>query len=70
MTPEQEHLVLKILSGLADTQLVIRDYYGSNFFECLFCTCASAVFKDDFKHAPDCPVALAQQLRKTIHDDN
>jgi len=69
MTPEQEQLVLKIVSQLADTQLVIGHYYGDHLFECLFCHAEPSVYSIAFKHAPDCPVLLAQQLRKTINDE-
>ena len=71
MTPEQEQLVLKMLSKLADMQLVSHDRhsYGYNLYACLFCDGEPSVFRSDFSHYHDCPVILAQQLRKTINDD-
>ena|SRR5260221_864797 len=68
MTIEQEQLICKIATQLQEADL-LQFYYWQQAYECSLCNGEPAAFKDDFKHAPDCPLLLAQQLQKTINDE-
>jgi len=69
MTIEQEQLICKIAMQLQEADL-LQFYYWQQAYECPLCNGDPAATKEDFKHTSDCPVVLAQQLRKTLNDDN
>ncbi len=68
MTIEQEQLIYEIAMKLQEADLLQFDYW-QKVSECPMCNGEPAALKDDFKHAPDCPLILAQQLRDTLQDD-
>ncbi len=68
MTIEQEQLIYKIATQLQEADLV-QFYYWQNAYECNVCNGDPAITRSDFKHSPDCPLVLAQQLRKTLNDE-
>ena len=66
MTPEQERLVIAMLTKLADVQPVIdpdyKDDESRTVFQCVFC--GSSDRFGVIIHAEDCVVTLARKLRE------
>ena len=67
MTIEQEQLIYKIATQLQEADL-LQFYYWQQAYECKLCKGEPAALESDFQHMPDCPLILAQQLRKTLND--
>jgi len=64
MTPQQEQLVLAILTKLADVQPVIDPYYEDHpVYQCIFCG-KNDNLMSSIAHTEDCVVALAKQLKE------
>jgi hypothetical protein len=66
MTPEQERLVLEMLTKLADVQPVINPDYkddeSGTVFQCVFCGSSSRF--GVIIHDNDCIVTLARKLKE------
>ncbi len=63
MTPQQELLVLTMLTKLADAQLAKINEISY----CLFCSKTEKYF-EQIKHSDDCIVMLAKKLKDTLKE--